>query len=108
MAELGHVRADLRAVRLAASVCGCEVSTMTRQRPVRGERWSEFKRYEVDLFRQLNHGPFAFGLLSLTGAGLGIWSLIAHGWRWGMAIGVLGEVVLGIVLIVAYYRVRED
>jgi len=25
-----------------------------------------------------------------------------------MAIGVLGEVVLGIVLIVAYYRVRED
>jgi hypothetical protein len=78
------------------------------RRPPRGERWADYKRFNVDLLRKMNHAPFAFGLLSLTAAGLGIWSLATHAWRWWLAIAVLDEAVLGALLIIAYFRLRDD
>ncbi len=71
-----------------------------------------------DTFRELNHAPFALGLLALLTALMGIAGLIAvavsgrpsRAWwtsPWFLAAESAGMAALGIVCIVLYYKFRE-
>lgn len=60
-----------------------------------------------DSFRSLNRAPFAVGLVAVIAGLMGIVGLLG-GWSWGLALLSLWSLAFGLVLILAYYRLRDD
>lgn len=65
-------------------------------------------RQWADEIRGLNRAPWVVGLTALISGGLGIIALGLSDWSWPLALLFLLSLALGVLLVAAYYGLRQE